>query len=321
MSKSLISIVIPCLDEEENVERTYRAICDAIEKEEKYDFEFIFTDNHSSDNTFEVLRRLSAADSRIHAVRFSKNFGYQMSIFTGYMQATGDAAIQLDADLQDPPYLISEFLRRWEDGYKVVYGIRKTQKANAFLTLMTEVFYWLLDKLSESRVPHNAGECRLIDRAVIDALGPPPRDRHLHSRPDCRNRLPSDRRSIRTPESLCWRNKVPHETFTQTLGRCDRFAFNGPAPSRDFFWARHAGPVDLGQYRLFRRPLAAWAGLAGRIRDDRNPDPRPKWLQPGTSRHYGRIHRPHSPASEVATRNHHRRTNSRPCEPPQITAR
>ena len=174
MSKSLISIVIPCLDEEENVERTYRAICDAIEKEEKYDFEFIFTDNHSSDNTFEVLRRLSAADSRIHAVRFSKNFGYQMSIFTGYMQATGDAAIQLDADLQDPPYLISEFLRRWEDGYKVVYGIRKTQKANAFLTLMTEVFYWLLDKLSESRVPHNAGECRLIDRAVIDALGPPP---------------------------------------------------------------------------------------------------------------------------------------------------
>lgn len=171
MGKPLISIVIPCLDEEENVERTYRAICDAIAKEEKYDFEFVFTDNHSSDNTFEVLRRLSEADDRVRAVRFSKNFGYQMSIFTGYMQAAGDAAIQLDADLQDPPHLISQFLRQWEDGYKVVYGTRKTRKTNAFLTLMTEVFYWLLDKLSESKVPRNAGECRLIDRAVIDALG------------------------------------------------------------------------------------------------------------------------------------------------------
>lgn len=170
MAKTLVSLVIPCFNEEDNVERTYRAVGDVITGEQDYDFEFVFTDNHSTDGTFDILKDLAAKDGRVRAIRFSRNFGYQKSIFTGYMNAKGAAAIQIDADLQDPPDLIPQFLRQWEAGNKVAYGVRKTRKTNALLTLMTRGFYWLLDTVSESKMPRNAGECRLIDRDVIEAL-------------------------------------------------------------------------------------------------------------------------------------------------------
>lgn len=170
MENPLISLVIPCFNEEDNVERTYQAVSDIIARENAYDFEIIFTDNHSTDDTPLILKALAAKDHRVRVFRFSRNFGYQRSIFTGYMKAKGAAAIQIDADLQDPPELISQFLRHWENGNKVAYGVRKTTKKNAFLTRMTGVFYWLLDVLSETRMPRNAGECRLIDRDVIEAL-------------------------------------------------------------------------------------------------------------------------------------------------------
>jgi dolichol-phosphate mannosyltransferase len=170
MAKTLVSLVIPCFNEEDNVERTYRAVGDVIAGEQDYDFEFVFTDNHSTDRTFDILKDLAAKDRRVRAIRFSRNFGYQKSIFTGYMNAKGAAAIQIDADLQDPPDLIPQFLRQWEAGNKVAYGVRKTRKTSALLTLMTRGFYWLLDTVSESKMPRNAWEFRLIDRDVIEEL-------------------------------------------------------------------------------------------------------------------------------------------------------
>ena len=90
----------------------------------EYEFEFVFTDNHSTDRTFAILGELASRDPRISVYRFSKNFGYQRSIMTGYSRARGVAAIQLDVDLQDPPSLLPRFLEIWREGADVVYGIR-----------------------------------------------------------------------------------------------------------------------------------------------------------------------------------------------------
>src|SRR3989442_11430643 len=111
--KKLISIVVPVLNEENNIYPLYHAVTPVLQAlADRYDYEIIFTDNHSTDRTFEVLAELAAKDKRVRVYRFSRNFGFQRSIFTGYHQARGDAVLQLDCDLQDPPELIHEFVGR-----------------------------------------------------------------------------------------------------------------------------------------------------------------------------------------------------------------
>jgi glycosyltransferase involved in cell wall biosynthesis len=127
--KRLISICVPVYNEERNIRPVYDALSTTLaEVSDRYDFEFVFTDNHSSDGTFEALAELAKVDPRVRAIRFSRNFGFQRSILTAYNNARGDAAVQIDCDLQDPPSLILEFLRKWESGYQVVYGVRTARK-------------------------------------------------------------------------------------------------------------------------------------------------------------------------------------------------
>jgi dolichol-phosphate mannosyltransferase len=169
--KRLISIAIPVLNEASNVERAYEAVTRVMEEElGDYDYEIVFTDNHSADETFEILMALGSRDSRVRAVRFSKNFGYQNSILTGYALCRGDAAVQLDCDLQDPPELIPEFVREWEAGSRVVYGVRRSRAEGPVITLLRRVFYRGLGRLSEDPLPTDAGDFRLLDRLVIDQL-------------------------------------------------------------------------------------------------------------------------------------------------------
>jgi dolichol-phosphate mannosyltransferase len=170
-AKKLLSIVVPVFNEEGNVEPLYAAVIEALAPlVERYDWELIFTDNHSEDATFAELTLLAARDPRVRVFRFSRNFGFQRSIYTGYMQARGDAAIQLDCDLQDPPSLIQAFVREWEAGQRIVYGVRRGRKEGAGITLLRRIFYRLIDLLSEDRLPHDAGDFRLVDRRVIDVL-------------------------------------------------------------------------------------------------------------------------------------------------------
>ena len=115
-----------------------RAVADT---HQRYDFEFLFTDNASTDATFERLASEARADNRVRVIRFTRNFGFQMSILTNYLNARGDAAIQIDADLQDPPELFGEFLAAWEQGYKVVYGIRRSRPENPVLSATRKLFY------------------------------------------------------------------------------------------------------------------------------------------------------------------------------------
>src|SRR6185312_4330576 len=122
-SRPLISVVIPVYNEDENVIHAYEAVCKVIEPIGRYDLEFVFTDNHSEDDTFKILEQLGARDRRVKVLRFTRNYGFQRSLLTGYRYATGEAAIQFDCDLQDPPELIPQFISYWEKGHDTVVGL------------------------------------------------------------------------------------------------------------------------------------------------------------------------------------------------------
>lgn len=169
--KKLISLVIPVFNEQDNIEPLHEALVPVLAGlEDRYDFEILFTDNHSTDQTFPTLRRLAARDRRVRALRFSRNFGFQRSILTGYIHARGDAAIQMDCDLQDPPSLIPAFLGQWEEGYQVVYGERTSRKESWWSGLSRKLFYRLIDLLSEDPLPLDAGDFRLVDRCVLNEM-------------------------------------------------------------------------------------------------------------------------------------------------------
>jgi glycosyltransferase involved in cell wall biosynthesis len=167
----LLSIIVPVYNEEANVEPLYEVVKRTLERiADRYRWEMVFTDNCSSDRTFECLERLAARDSRIRVYRFTRNFGFQRSILTGYRLARGDAAVQIDCDLQDPPELIVEFVRLWESGFKVVYGVRRSRPEPILLHGMRRVFYRLISWLSHDDLPVDAGDFRLVDRCVLDLL-------------------------------------------------------------------------------------------------------------------------------------------------------
>jgi dolichol-phosphate mannosyltransferase len=168
--RKLITISVPVLNEEGNIDGLLRRIGAVASNNADYDFEFLFTDNCSTDNTFAKLAEHAARDDRIRVLRFSRNFGFQQSLLTNLLNSRGAAAILIDADLQDPPELIADFLRHWERGYKVVYGIRRRRAENPFTQLARKAHYRLIKTLSETDVPLDAGDFRLIDRVVIEDL-------------------------------------------------------------------------------------------------------------------------------------------------------
>ena len=169
--KRLISICVPVFNEEMNIGPLYAALLPIMDQlSDRYDFELLFTDNHSTDHTFEALERVAQRDVRVRALRFSRNFGFQRSIATGYANARGEAAIQIDCDLQDPPSLILEFVRKWEQGYKVVYGVRSSRRESWWMNFVRKMFYRIIDSLSEDELPLDAGDFRLLDRCVLDEL-------------------------------------------------------------------------------------------------------------------------------------------------------
>ena len=167
----LISIVLPAYNEELNIRPLFERLHPILAQlSDRFRFEFVVTDNHSTDRTFAVLQEVAVGDPRVRVFRFSRNFGFQRSILTGYMQCRGDAAIQLDVDLQDPPELISVFLDKWQAGADVVYGIRMERSEGRMITFARSLFYRLIDLLSEDKLPVDAGDFRLISRRVIDIV-------------------------------------------------------------------------------------------------------------------------------------------------------
>ena len=171
-ARQLISICVPVFNEQDNIRPLYDRLSRLMQElSDRFDFELLFTDNHSDDATFERLAALSLEDQRIRVIRFSRNFGFQRSILANYLNARGDAAVQIDCDLQDPPELIPEFIRKWQEGYKVVYGVRgQRPKENRLLYYGRRLFYRAIDAISEDRLPYDVGDFRLVDRCVLEQL-------------------------------------------------------------------------------------------------------------------------------------------------------
>lgn len=169
--RKLVSIVVPVLNEEKNIVLCYDAVVRVMaHAADRYDWEIIFTDNHSEDKTFELAAELATTDRRVRVYRLSRNFGFQRSILTGYLKARGEAVIQIDCDLQDPPDLILQFLDRWEQNYQVVYGIRRKRKEGFVLRSLRSLFYRLVEFLSDYPLPQQAGDFRLVARPLIEEL-------------------------------------------------------------------------------------------------------------------------------------------------------
>jgi glycosyltransferase involved in cell wall biosynthesis len=165
-----ISIVTPCFNEAENVEDLHAQIVQVMSEIPGYEFEHIYIDNASTDGTVPILRRLAATDSRVKVILNARNFGHIRSPFYGILQAHGDAVICMSSDLQDPPVLIKEFVRRWEEGFKAVLAVKTRSKETRFLFLLRKLYYRVLAKLSEVRLVENFTGFALYDQQVVRVL-------------------------------------------------------------------------------------------------------------------------------------------------------
>jgi dolichol-phosphate mannosyltransferase len=175
-----LSVVVPVKDEEENVgplaERLGVVLQELTER-----WEVVLVDDGSVDGTYRRLVELHESDGRFKVLRLSRNFGHQIAISAGLDFAQGDAVVTMDGDLQHPPEVIPELVRRWQDGAQVVYGVMAERQGESQLKATTaRVFYWSLAKLTDIDVPRSAGDFRLVDRVALDAfLGMRERSRYL----------------------------------------------------------------------------------------------------------------------------------------------
>jgi glycosyltransferase involved in cell wall biosynthesis len=180
-SLPLVSVIIPCYNEAEGLRETHRRVTEVLSSLEAYRHEVIYVDDGSGDRTPELLRELQAGDPQVRVVYLSRNFGHQFAVSAGLAHASGDAVAIMDADLQDPPQLIPEMLARWREGYEVVYGVRTDREGETRFKLWTaRAFYRLIRRLSDTEIPPDTGDFRLMDRRVVDAIvAMPERDRFV----------------------------------------------------------------------------------------------------------------------------------------------
>ena len=165
----LLTILTPCFNEEGNVREVYQQVKAVMATLPGYDYDHLFIDNASTDATVEILRELAAADKRVKVIVNTRNFGHVRSPYYGFLQARGDAVMSCVADLQDPPELIPEFVRKWEEGYKVVIGVKEGTKDSWLMLRTRKFYYWLVGRLSSDvELVHNFTGFGLYDRVVIE---------------------------------------------------------------------------------------------------------------------------------------------------------
>ena len=166
-----VSVVIPMYYEEEVANECYNRMKKVLESIENYDYELVFVNDGSKDKTLSILEEIARKDEKAKVISFSRNFGHQAAVTAGLKFVTGDAIVIIDADLQDPPELIPEMLKLWEDGNEVIYGKRKTREGESHFKLFTaKMFYKTLNALSDVEIPKDTGDFRLVDRKVVDTI-------------------------------------------------------------------------------------------------------------------------------------------------------
>lgn len=167
-----ITVVTPCYNEELNVRDCYAALREVFDTQlPGYVREHIFCDNASTDGTLDILREIAASDPSVKIIVNARNFGPLRNTYNGVMASAGDAVLLfLPADLQDPPELIPDFVKLWEQGYEIVYGIRATREEGWLMRSIRNVYYRALTRFSEVSVPPGVGDYQLVDRRVVDAM-------------------------------------------------------------------------------------------------------------------------------------------------------
>lgn len=217
-----LSVVVPVYFEEAVLEAFYERVCTALAPlEPEFRLELVFVNDGSTDRSLEILLGLRERDPRVMVLHFSRNFGHQIAVTAGLDHAGGDVVAVIDADLQDPPEVIPQMLAKWREGYKVVYGVRAERRGEStFKRGTAKLFYRLLGQLSDVRLPLDAGDFRLLDRAVVEAL----------------RRMPEESRYLRGMVSWVGYRQcgIPYVRDARyagktkyTLGKMFRFAFNG----------------------------------------------------------------------------------------------
>ena len=166
-----ISVIIPMYFEELVAEECYKRVSTVLKGINNYEYEIIFINDGSTDKTLEILESIAKNDNRVKVISFSRNFGHQAAVTAGLKEVTGNVAVIIDADLQDPPELIPEMVKLWEEGNEVVYGKRKTRDGESVFKLMTaKMFYKTLNYFSDVDIPKDTGDFRLVDRKVVDKM-------------------------------------------------------------------------------------------------------------------------------------------------------
>jgi glycosyltransferase involved in cell wall biosynthesis len=167
--KKLISIVTPCYNEEENIDELYQRVA-AVMATLPYEYEHICIDNASTDGTVKRIKELAAQDKRVKLIVNARNFGHIKSPYYGMLQSTGDACVLIASDLQDPPEMIVEFVKKWEEGYKTVLAVKPESEESSLMFFLRKSYYRLISKISDVPLVQNATGAGLFDRAVIDIL-------------------------------------------------------------------------------------------------------------------------------------------------------
>jgi len=166
-----ISIIVPAYNEEESLPFLYERLTNLIDSIENYEFEVLFINDGSKDKTLDIIKELRQKDERFCYVNLSRNFGKEVAMMAGLDYAKGDAVIFIDADLQDPPELIPELIKYWEEGYDDVYAKRKSRDGETFLKKFTsKMYYKVLQRMSRVEIQEDTGDFRLLDRRCVNAL-------------------------------------------------------------------------------------------------------------------------------------------------------
>jgi polyisoprenyl-phosphate glycosyltransferase len=168
--KFLLSVVVPMYFEQEVARECHRRLTAMLDAN-RYDYELVYVNDGSTDGTLPILKEFAENDKRVKVLSFSRNFGHQVAVTAGVDAATGDAIVIIDADLQDPPELIPDMVKLWQEGWEVVYAKRKKRKGEgAFKLFSAKMFYKTLSALTDIEIPADTGDFRLIDRKVAEAF-------------------------------------------------------------------------------------------------------------------------------------------------------
>jgi glycosyltransferase involved in cell wall biosynthesis len=169
-TRKMISIITPCYNEEDNVQKLYEAVKAEFDRLIQYDYEHIFIDNNSQDRTVEIIKALALNDPKVKLIVNSRNFGHIRSPYHGLLQGTGDAVMLVVADLQDPPELLPQFIENWEQGHEIVIGIKAQSLETPLMFLIRKTYYNLINRLSEIELAKNYTGFGLYDKKIINIL-------------------------------------------------------------------------------------------------------------------------------------------------------